>query len=313
MLTTTPTEVTDLPAPNSVKQTTCAVVVVHYRNLEDSLGCIASIRRQAIPGTQVVLVDNASIDSSGTELASHFESSPDVTVIRTQQNLGFGAGSNTGIDHALASFPGLQHLLLLTPDARLRIGALAALRSCMQHHPSAGIVGCRIVNSEGNLWFANGRIPRWTMSTLCTRPPGDRTEHPSGFVSGCCMLLDVAMLRKGIRFDESFFLYGEDADLCFRVLQRGRSIWVTQAATVEHRSGGSQPGRPVLDALSADQLYWTTRARVRLANKHFGPVRKSFVLTHAALVAALQNLLRTRSWRWINPYFRGLLAGATGR
>lgn len=313
MLTTAPTAVPDVTTAETVRHASYAVVVVHYRNLEDTLGCVASIRKQAVAGTQILLIDNASIDASGTDLARHFDDSSDVSVLRLQQNLGFGAGCNAGIEQALATLPQLRHLLVLTPDARLRVGALGALRSCMQHHPSAGIVGCRIVDHEGALSFANGRIPQWTMASLCIRPPGDRTEHPSGFVSGCCMLLDAEMLRKGVRFDESFFLYGEDADLCHRVLQRGRSVWVTHAATVEHRSGGSQPGRPVLDALTGDQLYWSTRARIRLAKKHFGPIRRFFVLVHAAVAGSAANLVRARNGRWISPYFRGLLAGLSGR
>ena len=277
------------------------------------MGCIASIRQHAAPDTHVVLVDNASPDPSGAELARRYQEVEGITVIRTRHNRGFGAGCNAGIQHALSTLTDLEHVLLLNPDARLRPGALGALRSCARHHPRAAIVGCRIVDRRGELWFANGRLPRWTLSEPHVPPPGNKTEHPSEFVSGCCMLIDAAMLRRGVRFDESFFLYGEDADLCYRVLQRGRSIWITQAATVEHRGGGSQPGRPVLGELSAGRVYWMTRAKMRLASKHFGYARRLCLLANALVVKPAQTLFGSRGLRWVGPYYRGLAAGLFGR
>ncbi|MGE3175176.1 MAG: glycosyltransferase family 2 protein [Planctomycetota bacterium] len=286
-------------------------VLVHYRCADDTLGCIASIQEHA-PGTPVLVVDNAAADGSGAALAQRCAGFAQVTVLHARTNRGFGAGCNGGIDRAVARFPELEHVLLLNPDARLRPGALQQLRNCARNHPRAGVVGCRIVEPDGDVWFANGRFPRFSLSRFHTRPPGGATEFETGFVTGCCMLIDAGMLRRGLRFDPSFFLYGEDADLCRRVQQRGRSLWVTQAATVEHRGGGSQPGPRVLDELSAERLYWLTRAKVLLARKHYEPWRRAVFLLVAALVKPLAAVLTGRGVRWLPAYARGLWAGLSG-
>jgi GT2 family glycosyltransferase len=298
-------EVAPAAAPRA---TACAVVVVHYRGLHDTLGCVHSIRETA-PGTQVLVVDNDSPDGSGEELARRFADGADVRVVRAGRNLGFGAGCNLGIDRLLADSPALEHVLLLNPDARLHPGALQAMRACAQRHPKAGIVGCRIVQDDGRIWFANGRFPRVSLSRFHCAPPPGATEFETAFVTGCCMLLDAAMLRSGVRFDPSFFLYGEDADLCRRVQQRGRSLWITQAATVVHTGGGSQPGDRVLGELNAERLFWLTRAKVLLARKHYRPPRRLGFWFVALLAKPVAALLRGHGVRWIGPYCRGLWAG----
>lgn len=288
------------------------MVVVHYRGLNDTLGCVASIRQHA-PDVRVFVVDNASPDGSGDELAGRLAGDGAVAVLRAGRNDGFGAGCNLGIERALATLPDLQHVLLLNPDARLRPGALGAMRSCAAHHPRAGIVGCRIVDTEGAVWFANGRFPRLSLSRFHCAPPAGDTEFETEFVTGCCMLLDAGMLRKGVRFDESFFLYGEDADLCRRVQARGRTLWVTQAGTIEHAGGRSMPGRRVLGELSAARVYWLTRAKVLLARKHYGPLQRLGFVLIAAVAKPLAGLLCGHGVRWIGPYFRGLCAGLLAR
>ena len=284
------------------------VVVVHYRDAVDTLQCVHSIRTHAA-GTPIVLVDNASPDGSGQQVARTLHGSRDVLLLRALDNLGFGAGCNLGIAQALATFPQLEHVLLLNPDARLGPGALPALRACAAHHPDAGIVGCRIVDGNGAVWFANGRFPRWTLSRFHCAPPPGATEFSAQFVTGCCMLIDAGLLRQSLRFDERFFLYGEDADLCRAVAARGRTLWITLAATIEHRGGGSQPGRAVLGELSAERLYWLTRAKVLLAKKHLPLWRRLWFYGVALFAKPAAALLAGHGVRWIGPYCRGLLAG----
>lgn len=284
-----------------------AAIVVHYRGLDDTLACVASLREHA-PAATVFVIDNASPDGSGRELARRVGGDPGVEVLAMAQNLGFGGGCNRGIDAALARVPGLAHVLLLNPDARLHAGTLAGLLATASRHPDAGIVGCRIVDERGCLWFGHGRFPRWTLSRFHCKPPAG-TEHATGFVSGALMLLDAGLLRAGLRFDERFFLYGEDADLCRRVQQQGRSLWVTQAVTATHRGGGSQRGERVLGELTAAQLYWMTRSKVLLAARHLRPQERIVFAFVAAVLKPLAGLLRFRRAGFLRPYFAGLWAG----
>jgi len=299
-------------SPRTATATAVAAVVVHYRGAHDTLACVESLRAQR-EELRIVVIDNASADDSHRELAAAFANAPDVSLLRTEKNGGFGAGANLGITAALAAPDKLRCVLLLNPDKQLRPGALAALRACAERHPDAGVVGCRIVDDRGQPWFENGRFPRWTLSGFHCAPPDDATEFACDFVTGCCMLLDAAMLCEGLRFDEQFFLYGEDADLCCEVHARGRAIWLTHAATVEHRGDGSEPGAPVLRELSAERLFWLTRAKVLLAKKRLTPLQRWCFYAVAAFGKPLAALLTGYGVRWVAPYLRGLRAGLRAR
>jgi GT2 family glycosyltransferase len=282
-------------------------VVVHYRGADDTLACVQSLRAHAA-GTPVVVVDNASPDGSVAALTAAFAGADDVVLLLAPANGGFGAGCNLGIDAALLRWPAAAHVLLLNPDAQLTAGALAALRATAMAR-GAGIVGCRIERPDGSAWFANGRLPRWTLSRFHCAPPAGVDEFAADFVTGCCMLVDAALLRQGLRFDPRFFLYGEDADLCCEVAARGRTLWITQRATVVHRGGGSQRGGPVLGEQTREQLYWQTRAKVLLAWKRLSWLQRAVFLFTAAVGKPLLGLLRWPHGRWCASYCRGLLAG----
>lgn len=287
--------------------TTCAAVVVHYRGAQQTLDCLASLAAQR-PTPEVVVVDNGSPDGSGQQLEHELASRDGVHLLRVADNGGFGAGCNRGITFALQRWPELEHVLLLNPDAEMTPGALAELLATSGRHSDAGIVGCHIDDGEGRTWFANGRMPRWTLSGFhCAAPAAP--EFASEFVTGACMLIRADLLRSGLRFDESYFLYCEDADLCCEVRARGRGLWITQRARVRHLGGGSQPGARVLGELTAERLYWLTRAKVLFARRRLGTLQRLAFLGVAMTLKPLAGWLASGSLRFLGPYCRGLLSG----
>jgi GT2 family glycosyltransferase len=287
--------------------TSCAAVVVHYRGAPSTLACLASLEAQG-PRVGIVVVDNCSPDGSRDDVERAVAALPGGVSIRAPHNGGFGAGCNLGIATALTRWPELSHVLLLNPDAELEPGALAEMLATAARHPAAGVVGCHIDDGNGRTWFANGRFPRWTLSGFHCAPPA-RAEHRTGFVTGACMLLSADLLRAGLRFDESFFLYGEDADLCLEVLARGRELWITQHARARHQGGGSQPGQRVLGELTADRLFWLSRAKVMLARRHLSRLQRAAFYLIAAVCKPVLGVLRSRSVRFLGPHWRGLASG----
>ena len=286
----------------------CVAVVVHYVDAAATRRCVDSLLAQQ-PPPRVVVVDNASPDGSGRLLEAAFEGLRDVVLWHAPANGGFGAGCNRGIERALAHWPDLAHVLLLNPDATLVPGALAELEATARRHPTAGLIGCRIDRPDGSRWFANGRWPAWTLSRFHRPAPAGLDEHRTEFVTGCCMLLAGDLLRDGLRFDEDYFLYCEDADLCREVVARGRELWITQRAVAHHGAGGSQPGEPLLGELNAGRLYWLTRGKVLLARRRLGLLQRSVFLTVAWLLKPLLGLVHSRSSRFLGPYLRGLRDG----
>jgi GT2 family glycosyltransferase len=279
---------------------------VHYVDAASTLACVGSLLAQR-PQPLVVVVDNASPDGSGAVVATALADRDGVQVLHAPHNGGFGAGCNFGIAHALDAQPGLGAVLLLNPDAELAPGGLAELLA-VQARRGATIVGCRIVDGGGRPWFENGRIPRWTLAGFHVGASA-ADEHAAEFVTGACMLLDGDAVRAGLRFDEGYFLYCEDADLCERVRADGGGVWLTRRTQVVHRHGGSQPGATVLGDLTASRVYWLTRSKVRFACRHLSWLQRASFWGVAVLAKPLFGAWRERSLRFLSPYLRGLRDG----
>lgn len=287
-------------------------IVVHYRGAEATLRCIVSLRAQRLRPV-IVVVDNASPDGSGEVLARALHGMADVDLVRSPRNGGFGTGCNLGIEHALARWPECEHVLLLNPDATLAPHGLGEMVATMRRQADAGAVGCRIDGPDGQLCYGNGRWRPWTLSGSHGPAPTGEVEHRTAFVTGACMLLAADLLRSGLRFRADYFLYCEDMDLCREILARGRGLWVTQRASSRHEGGGSQPGEPVLGELTAERLYWLTRAKMLFARRWLRPWEfVAFVLV-ATVMKPMAGLALARSLRFLGPYWRGLRDGLRAR
>jgi len=302
--------VIDAPRPMSPPTATgvAVAIVVHYRDAASTLRCVASLLAQTTPPF-VVVVDNASPDDSWPAIDEVLGATREVTLVRTGRNGGFGAGCNAGIGHALDRWPSVTDVLLLNPDAELAPDGLATMTAVRRERPRAGIVGCRVVDAKGNLWFGNGRWRPWTLTRMHTAPPPDAVEHRTDFVSGACMLLDADLLRAGLRFREDYFLYCEDVDLCLRASDLGRECWITHRTRARHEGGGSQPGERILGELTAARLYWLTRAKVLLARRRLSPLQRAVFLFVAFVGKPIAGVVLTRSVRFLRPWFGALRDG----
>lgn len=280
---------------------------MHYHCARDLLACLARLQEDE-PALQLVVVENDPEHASARELRDKLPDS--VTRLEAQRNRGFGAGCNLGIEYALARWPGLEHLLLLNPDTLPEPGFLAELLSTRRRHPDAGVVGARILDLAGaQTLFANGRIRYLSLhGSHVPAPPGPK-EFRTSFVTGACMLLDAGLLRQGLRFDERYFLYAEDLDLCQAVLERGRSIWINSRARVRHREGGAQQEEAaVLGGLRRRQLREMTRGKVIFARKWLRPWQRLLFYAIAGLLKPLVAL-GTGRLRALPPYLSGFAQG----
>jgi N-acetylglucosaminyl-diphospho-decaprenol L-rhamnosyltransferase len=229
------------------------VVVVSY----ESRDCVVPALRSAIedagvPAT-VTLVDNASSD--GTADAVRVEL-PSVRVITNRQNLGFGAACNQGWRGGSAPFA-----LFLNPDAALRRDALAALLRVLESRPDAGIAGPLTRNADGTVQVSTGPdltlagewhqrrlvrgVARRDPRALARAAQWHADEREVDWVSGSCLLARRSCLEQTGGFDEGFFLYEEDADLCRRARAAGWKVLFTPAAEAVHQVGRSMARAPL--------------------------------------------------------------------
>ncbi|HEY7513944.1 MAG TPA: glycosyltransferase family 2 protein [Vicinamibacteria bacterium] len=244
-----------------------AVVVVSYNTRDDLRLCLRSLSEHVSIPLEVVVVDNASDDGSA---AAAREERPEALVIENDENLGFAAGANRGWRASTAPC-----VLFLNSDAEVLPGALESLVAALESRPDVGIVGPRTLGSDGRIQVSTGPrltpFSEWSQRRLVLgvaagRPEALRAaearhsrEHEPFWVSGSCLLVGRSALEAVGGFDEAFFLYEEDVDLCARVREAGWRVVFTPAATVRHRLGRSMEkagARPRLEYHRSHLLYY---------------------------------------------------------
>lgn len=214
--------------------------------------------------TEIFVVDNASTDGSPEMVAKRF---PWVRLIRNRENVGFARANNQAI--ALAQG---RYVLLLNSDAQLTPGALEAMIGCLDADPQAGIAGVCQVYPDGRRQFCYGRFPtlwreartlfglhRWDLTPFDTL----RAPRQVDWVSGACLMARRAMLDQIGLLDESFFMFGEEVDLCLRATQAGWKVLLVPAAPIIHAQAGSTGKTP-------ERILRLYRGKLRYANKHLG-------------------------------------------
>ncbi len=223
-----------------------AVVVVSYNTRDDLVHCLRSLASQTLP-IETVIVDNASTDGSA---AAARLTLPSASVLENAENLGFAAACNRGWRASSAAY-----VLFLNSDAEVTAGAISTLAAVLDARSDVAIVGPRTVDGEGRIQVSTGPdltlASEWCQRRLVRgvgdgRPEALReaearhaAEHEPFWVSGSCLLARRSALEAVGGFDESFFLYEEDVDLCARVRAAGGRVVFTPAGTVRHRRGRS--------------------------------------------------------------------------
>ncbi|MEQ9104679.1 MAG: glycosyltransferase [Rhodothermales bacterium] len=237
--------------PPDVPDPDVSVVIVNY-NVRDFLSqAVRSVQTASRDlSVETWVVDNNSIDGSVDMLREDF---PRVHVIANRENVGFGAANNQAI-HASAG----RYILILNPDTILQEDTLTALVAFMDAHPETGAAGCQILNPDGTFapesrrsfptpatafYRMTGlsrlfpRSPRFGRYNL-THVPRDQVTDVDA-LSGSCMMVRREAIRQAGAFDEDFFMYGEDLDLCFRIQKAGWRIVYTPDTQIIHYKGES--------------------------------------------------------------------------
>ena len=234
--------------------TDVAAIIVNYNSGAELAAALRSIADEmAGLSWEAVVVDNASSD--GSEAAAE-AFSPQVRLLRNAENVGFARGINQAVRHTRAPL-----LLIQNPDCRLLPGALAALREVLTSNCGCAIASPRILDPDGSvqgsargdpdlltgLFGRTGLLRRLlpaarvSMRNVVTEA-AIRSGAPSvkvDWVSGACMLVRRDAFESVGGFDEGYFLYWEDADLCRRMRARGFHVRYVPGATAVHRVGQS--------------------------------------------------------------------------
>jgi N-acetylglucosaminyl-diphospho-decaprenol L-rhamnosyltransferase len=224
------------------------VVIVAYRSREMVRDCLLSLR--AFPSDApmtIFVVDNDSRDGTLELIRQDFA---DVQVIANDVNAGFSIANNQAIRAGVSAY-----VLALNPDTRVTAGALQRMIEVMETHPKVAIAGCRLELEDGSFDHAAKRSFPTPTSALAhftglgnrfsgnARLAGYQAPHiqsgPVDAVNGAFMLMRREALNEVGLFDEGYWMYMEDLDLCYRAKRAGWVTWYEPDVTITHIKAGT--------------------------------------------------------------------------
>ncbi|MGH7261898.1 MAG: glycosyltransferase family 2 protein [Nitrospiraceae bacterium] len=242
-------------------------VVVSYNSAEDLPDCLSSVAGQHGVEVAMTVVDNCSADDSVATAHDH-----GARVLTNASNRGFAAAVNQGLRGGRSPW-----VLIINPDARLMQGGLQAMIDTVGHNGRIGCVGPKTTDMAGNTYPSARSFPglftavvHGLLGSVWSGNPATRRYHAGNgastvaaevdWVSGCCMLLPRRAWEDVGGFDERYFMYVEDMDLCFRLRKSGWRTMLETSATVQHIGGRSSRRRPLRSIYhhhrGAIRFYW---------------------------------------------------------
>jgi GT2 family glycosyltransferase len=261
-----------------------SVIVVSYAVRDLLERCLASLTRpEEGVELEIIVVDNASADATASLVRERF---PGVRLLALERNRGFGVAANAG-----ARLASGDRLFFLNPDTEALPGSLSRIALALERHVGAVAVGFRQVDAQGQLQLSLGLTPGFASELVrcAVQRRLDRGDRwlaaaldqllsfplPVPWVSGATLLVRRADFERQGGFDERFFLYFEDIDLCLRLRAQGGRIYYDPTVTLIHHRGRSAAGAKELArrAYRKSQLYFW--------EKHRGPWARRLV--HAFL------------------------------
>jgi O-antigen biosynthesis protein len=282
-----------------------SVIIVNYNVRFFLEQCLHSVRRAAEnTECEIFVVDNNSADGSCSMVSSQF---PEVKLIRNLKNAGFSAANNQAIRQARGNF-----ILLLNPDTVVEEDTFTRCLAFMKEHPDAGALGVKMINGNGKLLPESKRaIPTpgtafFKMSGLSVLFPKSQMINryylghldssvacEAEILSGAFMFIRKQTLDNTGLLDESFFMYGEDIDLSYRILKAGyKNFYFPDVKIIHYKGESTRKG-------DINYIVLFYKAMIIFMNKHFserGYKSLFFIISTAVyfsgLIALMRNILR---------------------
>jgi GT2 family glycosyltransferase len=234
------------------------VIVVSWNTLKLTLECLRSIFVSTCDVLfEVVLVDNGSSDGTVAAVSLEF---PSVRIVANADNRGFAAANNQGICVGVG-----RNILMLNSDTIVSAGAIDRASHYLDANPGVGGVGVRLLNSDGSLQRSILRFPSLSYNVLHHASsvfgvrsrihqrwssPAQDLDHglvqDVPYVRGAYLMVPARVFVLAGQFDEAYFMYGEEADLCWRIWKSGHRVVYLPIADVVHHGGGSSRNAPLV-------------------------------------------------------------------
>lgn len=259
---------------NSLMIPDLSIVLVCWNNKKYLEPCLDSLYKDGLKCTfDVIVVDNGSVDGSQEMLRDKF---PQVKIIQNDRNVGLGRASNQGIEATLG-----KYILLLNNDTIVNGPSFDALVKYLDDHSDAGAVGGKIFNPDGSIQSCYNNFSTLTEEFLIATRLGellwdgypanvkDNQVRAVGWISSACLMLRREALNQIGLLDEEYFIYGDEADLQYRLKKAGWKVYYLPDSTIIHYGGRS------MDRWRRRKMVY--RGKMMFYRKHYGAFR-TFVL-----------------------------------
>ncbi|MGV2963545.1 glycosyltransferase family 2 protein [Paenibacillus sp. AGC30] len=288
---------------NTVHPPDASIIIVNYNTRQLTLDCLASVyATHTSYRLEIIVIDNASHDGSVEAIREVY---PSVQLIANNHNTGFAVANNQGIKVAIG-----RYILLLNSDTVIQPDTLQTMVGFMDRHPEMGASGCKVILPDGSLdkackrgfptpsasfYYAFGisRLfpdrPKFNQYQLGHLSPDD--EYPVDCLVGAFMLVRRETIEQVGGLDETFFMYGEDIDWCYRIKEAGWGIFYYPRTYIVHYKGGSARRKPLKITYEFHRAMWVFH------RKHYA--KKYNLLTNTAVWVGISlkftlSLLRSK-------------------
>ncbi len=257
------------------------MLVLHWRGIEKTRRCLISLRSSSYKNSHVLLVTNGSPEGDSSLLATEF---PEVELLNLDRNYGFAGGCNRGMEKALANQA--DFIWLLNNDAIARPESIEHLVKAALSNPEAGALGAIVLEGHsstaeeaglGEINFNKAKTYLRKTSLVKARAQTSSKLEQGGYscawLSGSNLLLRSNALKKIGLFDERYYLYFEDVELCKRLTDAGFKCLLVPGSTIEHEGNASTQG-----GLSLWRSYYHSRHRLLFFMQYCSPSQRPLAL-----------------------------------
>jgi len=280
-----------------------SIIIVSYNSKEYLPLCINSIYKSSINyNFEIIVIDNNSVDGSQKLISKEF---PKVILIENKKNVGFARANNQGILLGKG-----RYLLLLNPDTEIIPLKINLMIDFLERNREIGIVGPRLLNSKHDTQASIRNFPTLRgeflqntffdilLPSFIKSKIGDYIAIPNkpinvDWITGACMLIRKEVIDSIGVFDETFFLYYEEVDLCFRAKKNGWQVFYFPYAEIIHYGGKSTENNLVPSLIEGD------KSKYYFFKKHYDAQKISFIRNFTLMG------IRIRLFIWIcAPIFK---------
>lgn len=278
------------------------IIIVSWNVSALLAACLRSVYAQSVGpySFEVAVVDNASSDGSVTMIRTQY---PQAQLLANSANLGFTQANNLALADCKA-----RYALLLNPDTKLTEGAIQNMLDYMEVHPEVGMVGPRLVYSDGRPQPSRRRFPTLRMALAESTPwewhfphnrlarayrledRSDDATQEVDWVTGACMLVRREIWEQVGAFDERFFMYSEELDWCRRIVAAGWHVVYLPTATVIHYEGASSG-----QVVAARSIRFNA-SKIHYFRKHHGRLQATILRVSILSMYAYEWVIESLKW-----------------